>query len=179
MFSQINFIKERRKLLVKERSQDRKLFLVSAVVFLVMLLVSVGLLGANFWLTSKINASKQMQVQLNKVIEDNQSVELEYSILIDKLKVITKLFGIRQKKQEALAYFSSLFGEDVIVSNIRYLSDEGALTFSLRVPSVFQLDDVLNLLDSGEIKKKFTQIQKQGLSRNKSGEYIVKVNVIL
>ncbi len=179
MFNQINFIKERRKLLVKERSKDRKLFLVSGVVLLLVILISIALLGVNFWLVNQIKASKQTQIQLNRVIEDNQSVELEYSVLIDKLKIITELFGVRQKKQEALAYFSSLFGDDVIVSNIRYLSDDGSLMFSLQVPSVFQLDEVLNLLDSNEMKQKFTQIQKQGLSRNKSGEYTVKVNVIL
>jgi len=179
MLDSINFIKERRKLLTKKRYKDKKIFLFASIFFGVVVLISVVLVGINLFLTKKIDAQKKYQRQLDQVIKENQSVQLQYQLAINKLKIVSQLFGERKNKQEALDYFSSLFDSNIKISGISYNQDEKSLVFSLSIPSIFQLKDVLDTLDSDEIKDKFGNLEKSGISRGSDGGYSLGVKVYL
>ncbi len=181
MFSGINFIKDRQKFLVKEREKDKKALLFSSILFGVIICLFFITIGLNFWVVRQVKQLKTTQAQLDRLIAENQAVELEYAVLVDKLKIISLLFGSRKQKQEALNYFSNLFDKEVVVSGIKYAESEGqeSLSFSLKVPSVFHLEKVLDHLDSDEVNRRFNQVKKHGLSRNSEGNYTVKVAVVL
>ena len=181
MFSGVNFIKDRQKFLVKERKEDKKALLAASVLFGVVIGLSFLAVGLNFWFGRQVKQFKTTQAQLDRLIAENQAVELEYAVLVDKLKIISLLFGSRKVKQEALNYFSNLFDDEVVVSGIKYTDSENqeSLSFSLKVPSVFHLEKVLERLDSDEVSKRFDQVKKHGLSRNSEGNYMVKVAVVL
>ncbi len=179
MLNKINFVKERRKRLSREKIRDKKWLSVAIFVFGGLIILSLGLIGVNFFFSYKIKTAHQTQLQLEALIKNNQSIELEYNILLRKLKIVSQLFGERKNKQEALDYFSHLFDASVKVSGLNYSEKSKSLTFSLDVPSVFKLDNVLRVLNSASLKQHFGQVEKHSLNRNNLGHYTVSVSVLL
>ena len=175
----INFIQERRKLLIKERVSDRRLLKFALIGFVLVFFVAGALIITNVFLSRKIDASIRNQKQLESLIKDSRSVELEYAVLLSKLKIVSSLFGDRKDKQDALAYFNDLFDDSVMVSGISYTEDDRSLAFSLDVPSLFKLEDVLKTLSSDELKQRFGEVEEHGISRNSTGHYTVQVSVLL
>jgi len=179
MLNKINFVKERRKQLSREKNKDRKWFSITILVFILVVVMAVVVMAANLFFSQKIKTLRQHQVQLENLIKNHQTVELEYNTLLRKLNIVSQLFGERKNKQEALAYFSNLFDSSVKVSGLNYSEKSKSLTFSLDIPSVFKLDEVFKVLDSTALKQRFGQVEKHSLTRNSLGHYTISVSVLL
>ncbi|NCN51126.1 MAG: hypothetical protein GW762_03115 [Candidatus Pacebacteria bacterium] len=176
----INFVANRRKRLTAQQVQDEKWFqyaIIGVIVVFVVFLITIGL---RFFFLYRINALKDNQANARKAIEAQEQVEKDYNVFAHKLRALSDLFGKRQDKQEAMVYFSQVFGPQVIISGIDYSEDDNSIvSFTLTAPSVFDLENVFTVLESDEVLSKYAKVQKSDLGRGESGAYSIKLTIIL
>jgi len=179
MASLINFVSERRKKLTRNQEQDTKL-LKWACISLVITCVLYGVsLGVSFYYQSAIKKVKAQEELKRKAIVEKEPIEKSYSIFAHKLTVLTELYEKRKDKQEALAFFSNLFGSDVEITGLNYTADSDVLTFSLRSRSVFVMKDVFELLTSSTVTDVYPNISKTNLNRGIDGTYDMSLTIVL
>lgn len=177
MKESINFVKERRRSLTKTQKQDQ-LFLRSALIaFGGILTVFLVVVGVQLFLTYRFSQLKARHEQLNQTVLSQDSTERSYLILTNKVKVIAQLLEARTGKQEAIEYFTNLFGQEVLIRELTYLEDDGLLTFDLEANSVFTLESLLQTLASSEVTSRFSSVSTSELSRNSQGVYSLLVTV--
>jgi hypothetical protein len=179
MSKTINFVQDRRKTLSLAEQQDqvilKKMIGVFVGIFLVFLVVLGGRLFLNYQHTQLLEDQKNARAG----ILQQESVEREFSIFAHKITHITALWGKRQNKQEAIAFFMQLFSGDTSISGISYSADSESLTFRLKTGSVFLLEETLNTLTDTPVTSKFPGISKSGLSRSSDASYSMNITVAL
>lgn len=179
MAASINFLSERRKKLTKQQVVDLKIFRLMTGIGIGVFLVFLLSLGARLALAYNLDQVAQRQNQLMKVVQSQEDEEKSYVIFAAKLRVISELFVQRRDKQEAIKYFSTLFGSDVMVSDIAYQADTSVLTFGLQAKNIFSLESVFSKLHTPEVKDQFTSVTASELRRDKNGVYQTSVIVVL
>lgn len=173
----INFVRERRKNLSRQEQDDRKilkfvtwgLFGLGAVILLIV--------GARLFLLFQIQNIQDKQKQVQNAIAQNVEIEEKYTIFANKLKILTELFGKRKEKQEALAYFSGLFGSEVIISQLSYTAGDEVLSFVLQTTSIFTMEEVFNIISSDAVTTRYPTIEKKSLRRSLDGTYGMQVTL--
>lgn len=174
----INFVRERRRNLSNQEVEDRRvlkyviwgLFVLGGVILLIV--------SARLFLLYQIKNIKAEQKAVEQQIVQKEAIEKQYTIFANKLTILTELFGKRKEKQEALAYFSSLFGEDVIISQLSYTAGDEVLSFVLEANSIFTMEDVFTIISSDQVKQRYPMIQKNGLRRGEDGSYGMQVTLV-
>lgn len=175
----INFVQERRKTLSFAEQEDRKRFRTVLGVFIGVVVICSLVAAAQFYLTYQIKQVRDEQTRMRTAIKEQEAIEREYSIFAHKLKLLTQLWGARQNKQEAIAFFYSLFTDGASISGIEYVAGVEALTFQLSADSVFVLDGVFETLSSPLVVGKYPSISKSRLSRSADASYSMSVTVTL
>jgi hypothetical protein len=180
MSKSINFVGDRRKRLTKTQKQDKKVMEIMTNVLVGVFVVFLIVLGLKMFYVFRVKNVKDEQKDVRRIILSHEEVEKEYIIFAQKLKKLTVFFGKRKDKQEALVFFSKVFGDDVIVSGIDYSSaDEDVVSFVIKSPNVFVMERVFDTLDSKDVVSKYPDISKSNMSRSSSGNYTVNLSVVL
>lgn len=125
---------------------------------------------------------QQLSNQENRLlsqVRSQEDSEKSYVIFAAKLNVLSQLFAQRRDKQEALEYFTTLFGSDVLVSDVAYDADSGVLTLGLKANNIFTLQTVFEQLRSEEVKSQFTSVTTSELRRDDQGSYQTTVTIAL
>lgn len=175
----INFLRERRRKLTKQQLVDKQLYKVGLIVFGVSAALLVVASGARLTVAYLINQATQRQNNLMLIIKEQESNERAYLVFSAKLRTLVELLAKRQDKQEAITFFSTVFGQGVLVSNVTYQGDKSLLTFGLQAADVFTLERVIDTLKSEQVKSQFESVTTDALSRNDKGEYQTTVTVTL
>ena len=176
----INFVGDRRKRLTKSQKQDKKIMGIMINVLVGVFIIFLIVLSLRFFYVFRVKTVKDEQTDVRNVILSHESVEKEYIIFAQKLKKLSVFFGKRKDKQEALFFFSKIFGDDVIVSGIDYSSsDEDVVSFTIKAPHVFVMERVFNILETSEVTSKYPNIAKSNMRRSSSGNYTINLAVIL
>lgn len=179
MARNINFVRERQRRLTQLEIRDRIVFRWVLIIFTGILVAVTITVGVRFFFVYRVNKTTTEQQTLRKTIGTKESVERSFTIFSYKLKTLTELFGKRKEKQEALAYFSTLFGPDVIIRQLSYAEEDETLYFTLEAKNVFILDEVFTKMGSPEVKSKYPTIQKESLRRTGNGKYGMNVMITL
>ena len=175
----INFLRHRRKELSKQDQQDQRWFRISSMVAGGVLILSLLIVSGQLFLTYQRKQVITRQENLKKQIMSHEDVERSYVIFANKVKILTELFKQRSDKRTAINYFSSLFGPDVLISDISYEGDEGILQFGLKAKSIFTLEEVFTKLSTDEVKAQYSMVSKSDLSRDQEGSYRMSVTITL
>lgn len=179
MLSLINFARiltDKRK---KQQKKDRKLLFLVALAVIVLLVISLSIFGVRFYFQKQVAATKKEQTRLASQWETFKTEELAYTIYAQKVKILAALFSSRQEKQAALKKFRSLFDEGATVVGLKYAAESQEIIFQIRSDSVFVLQQVVEKLDSIEIKENFGTVYKERTTRNDKGQYVLSVRVSL
>lgn len=174
---EINFLRARRKELTKTQQQDRQILKISSIVLVVAMLICIIIVGVKLFVQNRLNVITQAEQDARQQIISNEETEKTYQISLNKLKIITLLYKQRLNKQESIAFFTNIFGAEVLVTQIEYLDDEKLLTFRLHTKDVFVLKNVFNILLTNDIKQRFSQINLSQLRRSNDGAYEMTVAV--
>ncbi|MBP9820213.1 hypothetical protein KBC79_05785 [Candidatus Woesebacteria bacterium] len=175
----INFVRERQRRLTQLEIRDRIIFRWVLIIFTGILVAVTIAVGIRFFFVYRVNKATTEQQALRKTIGTKESVEKTFTIFSYKLKTLTELFGKRKEKQDALAYFSTLFGPDVIIRQLSYAEEDETLYFTLEAKNVFVLDEVFTKMSSTEVKNKYPTIKKESLRRSGNGKYGMNVMIAL
>jgi hypothetical protein len=177
--SEINFLTHRQKKLDKQQKQDLKILKFAGIFFGGVMLIFMITMGVMFYLKFRLNNLNQQIVQLEQSILGQEDVEKSIVLAYEKLEVIEELFDIRHDKQAAIAYFSNLFGSNVLIKDINYESDTKILSLIVETSSIFEFDEVIAKLATDEVKEKFNNINQNDLRRNADAEYTVMLTMNL
>ncbi len=176
----INFVYERRKKLTQSQVKDRQFFRWSLIALGVvggLLLIAIGL---RLFFVFKLKAVTDAQTMARRAIQNQESIEKEFTLFAHKLKELSTLFGKRKNKQDALIYFSELFGDTAVVSGIDYSSsEEDVLTFTILTNNVFFLDSAFQILADPSVTEVYPSIEKSSLRRSGDGTYRVNLTINL
>lgn len=176
----INFVSKRQRKLTETQVQDRKILNYSLIGLGAVFAIFLAVLGARFYFVFQLDRVQEDQESTKQAILSQEEIERDYSIFAHKLRQLSLLFGTRQDKQEALIFFSELFGDSVVVSGIDYSeSESNILSFTLQAPSIFVMEEVFEVLDSDAVVAEYPQITKDGLDRRDDGSYFISLTVQL
>lgn len=177
--SEINFLSQRQAKLSKVDKQDliyRRWTLIGFVVAIGFFLVAAGV---NIWLNSRFQQVSTQQKTLSNQIEDDEPVEVSFLIFSQKLKSVREIYENRSNKQQAIDYFSNLFGDQVFLSGMNYGGEGNELTLRLTSENIFAFENTLDVLDSQAVSQTFSSVTKSGLRRDDSGSYSLDLAVEL
>lgn len=175
----INFLKDRRKKLTKQQLLDMKLFRAAGAICLACFVLFIAAVGVRLLLAYQLDQQKKRENQLLVQIRSQEDNEEAYVIFAAKLKVLAALFEQRQDKQEALQYFTTLFGSDILVNDVAYDSEDNILTLGLQAADIFSLQSVFDQLQSEQVKDQFLSVAASDLRRNDQGQYQTNITVQL
>lgn len=179
MATTINFLRDRRRKLTKQQTLDRKIFQIMSWVGGAVFVVFIGAVGIRLFMAYQLQQLNDRETRLLAQVRSQEDSERSYIIFAAKLQVLAQLFEQRRDKQEALEYFSTLFGPDVLISDVAYDADSGILTLGLRANTVFTLQSVFEQLNSSVVKERFAGVSAGDLRRNDQGEYQTSITIAL
>lgn len=180
MAKAINFVGERRKKLTQAQKQDRKILKISINVLVGVFAIFLIVIGTRFFFVFQVKNIKDTQAEIRNRIISNEPIERDYIIFAQKLKQLSVFFGKRKDKQEALVFFSKIFGDDVVVSGIDFSSaDEDVVSFTIKAPNVFVMERVFNTLNQDIVTSVYPNIKKSSMRRSATGNYTVDLAVVL
>lgn len=177
MSKEINFVSERRKRFSKTQKQDLLILRYTSGVVAVVFLVAMILTGASFYFRGQLETLEKQVASVKRELIQNEQVERSFVILIAKLKTIGTILDQRQDKQQALDYFTQLFGPNVLVKQIQYDDKARILSLRLESPDIFVLENIFEILDSPEVKKEYATVNKGELRRSDIGKYEVSLAI--
>jgi len=175
----INFLSQRRKKLTTTQKRDRQIFKIGMGILGGVIVFLLSVLGLRYWFGLRLDTVREVQAQARSQILGQEEVERSYIISVNKVIILAELFKDRQNKQQAIEYFSSVFGDEVLVKQIAFEGDDQLLTFRLQAEDVFILEQVFDQLQSTEVKTRFAQVTPSDLRRSAEGDYEMTVAVTL
>lgn len=175
----INFVRDRRRQLSKQELREQVWFRYSLMGFGVVVAVCLVAVGVRLFLGFQVRQVIARQDQLKVSLTSQEDVEKSYILFFQKLRVLKDLFNQKSNKQEAINFFGTIFGPDVLIQEINYLAEDAILSFGLRANDVFVLDRVFNTLNSTPVKEQFVAVNKSDLRRQDDGTYMMTVTVQL
>lgn len=180
MSKSINFVGDRRKRLTKIQKQDKKIMSIMINVLVGVFIIFLIVMGLRLFYVFRLKSLNDQQQDIRNVILTHQSVEKDYVIFAQKLKKLSVFFGKRKDKQEALIFFSDVFGDDVIVSGIDYSSsEEDVVSFVIKAPNIFVMEKVFDTLENPSVTTTYPNISRSNMQRSPTGNYTVSLAVVL
>lgn len=176
----INFLSDRQKKLSKQQKDDRELLRYTQMLFAGVMLIFLVILGIRLFFNQRIRRIEDAQEQARQQILNNEDVERAFVITVNKLDVLNTLFEERQDKQDAINFFTTVFGPNVLVNQIEYNAGESILTFGVQSRDVFVLEGVLERLKGlADERAEFALVNPSNLRRTDDGKYELQVTVTL
>jgi len=173
----INFVRERQRNLSRQEVLDRKILRQTIAALFVVGGLLVMVVGARLSLLAWHDNIKSQQQAAIREIQQKEEIERSYTVFASKLNIVTELFGKRKEKQDALAYFSSLFDPDIIISQLTYTADDDTLTFTIQAPSIFRMEQVFTIVQGQAVKARYPMLQLDSLRRAQDGKYGIQVTL--
>lgn len=175
----INFVRDQRKRITKQQLQDKFYFRYALIACSIAFVLFVVVVCARLFLTFQVKSLIDQQTEQLTLIQAQEDNERSYLMFAAKLSKLSTLFTGRKNKQDAISFFSTLFGNTVLLKSIEYIPAEESITFGLTTNNIFALEDAVEKLQTPEVKSQFTSLSYKNLTRTKQGQYELVINVVL
>lgn len=179
MSRQINFLAERRKGLTKVEVQDRKIIRIASMIFGGIFLLFLIVFGIRFYFDRQLFQVREAQKAARSQILNDQAIERSFVIFVYKLTALANLTQDKQEKNEALNFFSNMFGSDVFVTQMSYLEKERILSLKIQSDSVFSLKTAFELLNTDAVRQEFSSVNPSDLTRTAQGDYEMVITAVV
>jgi hypothetical protein len=176
---EINFLNQRRVTLTKVDENDAVFQKYSIWVFSIALILFVIAAGINMFFVQNLKDVNDNEQSLTRKIDREENTELTFLVFSHKLKTVKDLYQNRSNKQQAIDYFSNLFGSQVFLSGMNYGGEGNSLSLRLTSENIFALERILTTLESQGVKEAFSSVTKSGLRRDDNGTYNIDIAVEL
>ncbi len=167
----INFLSNRVSLKIKQKKRDAKIFRISSYVLIGVVIIMIGAFGFKFYNSLQINSANKKIKEYKESIVSQESVEINYLIFVNKIKVISEIYQKRSNKQEAMNYFAETFTDKADIIGMNYQEDQGGLILQLSSDNIFKLQTTNEILDSTTLRQQYQNIEKSALTRTDQGNY--------
>lgn len=176
---EINFLGKRRRALSKVEKKDRLYSKYAVVFFVISLLIFFVLIATKMFFDFRLEKTLDQQNKVERTLIDDEHIEVAFLVFSNKLKTIKDIFQTRSNKQEAIKFFSELFGDNVFIGGMKYSEDADILSLQYNSDHIFDLKDTFELLDSPRVTKKFPGVSRNKLSRSDDGSYGFTITIDL
>jgi hypothetical protein len=176
---QINFLAERRKGLTKTELQDRKIMRIASIVFGGVFVVFLVVFGVRFYFDRQLYQVREAQKSARSQILNNETTERSFVVFVYKLTALANLTQDKQEKNQAITFFSNLFGPDVFIRQMSFLEKEKILSLRIQSDSIFSLKQVFEILNSQEVRNQFVSINPSDLMRTPQGNYEMVITAVV
>ncbi len=177
--AQINFVRQRVKKLSQLELKDQKIFKIVSIITGIFLIILMGVIGGRLYLLKQIKEAEVTQNSLRQQIKSYEERERAFVIFVNKLKTLSQLFTKRQDKQDAINYFTEVFGPEVVIDQMVYDANEQLLIFGVRAADIFALEESFKILDEAATTDRFAKISRSNLQRTSEAFYRIQVTVVL
>jgi len=177
--SEINFLSRRQTSLTRVDKQDLRYRRYALTTFVIALVVFLAAAGSNIFLTRQLSQVNTQERLLTSQIANDEAVEISYLVFSQKLQSVEEIYQNRSNKQQAIDFFSNIFGSQVFLSGMNYEQGKNSLSLRLTSENVFAFDTTLDILNSEEVKNVFSSVEKSGLRRDETGNYNLDISVEL
>ncbi len=167
----INFFSNRVSKKIKQKKRDAKIFRISTYVLIGIIAIMVGTFAFKFYNSLQINNTNTKIKEYKESILGQESVEINYLIFVNKIKVISEIYQKRSNKQEAMNYFAETFVGVADIVGMSYQEDQGGLILQLSSDNIFKLQAANEILDSPTLREQYQNIEKSALTRTDQGSY--------
>lgn len=175
----INFLSSKHRKATEQQKQDKKFFRFAVGGFIGIIVVILVAVGFSFWLQFELGKSQDRGKDLERQILANEAIEKSAVVLAKKVSVLKQLIDERQDKQQAIAFFSNLFGSNVVLKDITYQSTESILSLRIQAFSIFDLEQVFLRLGEEETVTRYGKVATSDLRRDETGAYSLNLTVSL
>jgi hypothetical protein len=179
MVKEINFLSERRRTITKQEKLDKRLVKMAAIFLSMVLVVVTVVLGTTLYIQSRLRQVQAQQQTIRGQITDGRATEEAFVIFVRKLTSLAQLDQARQDKRDTIAYFSTIFGQNVFVQSIEFDQKNKLLIFRIQSDDVFALKNVLNVVNSADVAQKFQSVNPSDLARMSDGTYQLSIAVAI
>jgi hypothetical protein len=177
--SEINFLTQRRTTLGKTNRQDALYRRFTTIAFSITLGLFILAAGINIFLTIRLRQANAQQRALTEQIASDEPVEISFLIFSQKLKSVREIYENRSNKQQAIDFFSNIFGDQVFLSGMNYGGEGNELSLRLTSADIFAFENTLDILNSEEVENVFQGVSQSSLRRDETGSYSLDIAVEL
>lgn len=173
----INFLSQRRVTLTNVEKKDKKVYYYALGLFVISLAIFVIIFGIGVYYNLQLKKASQQQQALRQSILNDEATEIAFLVFTNKLKSIKEIFENRSNKQQAIGFFSDLFGPKVFIGGMNYNAEEGLLSLQSSSNNIFTLEETFLLLENSSVTNQFNSLTKSNLSRIEDGSYNFQLTV--
>lgn len=146
---------------------------ISLSIFVIIFMVSIIYVNSNIKGYNQLKAEAET---LEKRIASVKNSEGIYTLTSERLRVIKELTGLNRNFYNLVSKVDELQSGGINIYSA--VSDgAGSLSLSLTASSASDLDNIVTQLLSIERAKLFAQMQASGILREKTGNYLLNVNL--
>ncbi len=176
----INFLSKRRKKLSKQQRQDKQYWQYARYALLAVACLALSVVAGRFGMENFVleNVEEDIAAVESRILSQ-RDIQRSFLVLVEKVEALGEIIEDRSNKQEAIEFFSELFGTEVLIKQILYNPDSQVLELIIESQSVFVLEDTLLLLASERVTSEYSDISQSDLKRASNGSYELSLRINL
>lgn len=175
----INFLRARKKEVSAQEKIDRKYALWMTYLLVGVIFLFIFVWGVEFFYSSRITKVKAETRLTESRITQQKNVEEELFSLAEKLSFIDNSLEAKEKKREAITFFTQNFSTaDTSLREITF-NAEGILQFQLVSNDIFVLQRTVQALQGPAIRDQYSSINLSDIVRDGNGTYRMQVIVVV
>lgn len=171
----INLLQETQKVKTRLRQWGVLLQTVSIVILVIYGFIVFSIFSYSIFLGSQQNRVTKKIDDRKNTIEELRSVEIKHLLVKEKIGLIRGIFqdyGINHSKVTSL--YSFLI-DKIIVGDIKYAEEEGAIRFGGRVLDIVGFTSFMDEIVAYAQEESFSPVLLGEISRNDRGEYFFEI----
>ncbi|HZZ98841.1 MAG TPA: hypothetical protein VFG51_02815 [Candidatus Saccharimonadia bacterium] len=169
----VNFVRDQRARQMRVIEKDKAIAKYVAWAVAIFIVILIAVVVVEFLLSMQDKKVGDSITETKTRLTGLSSLEKEYLVYAQKLKLMYTLDTARATKQEATNYFYTLVPPVNILKSVTTDNDQQKplIGFTIQSPDVFTLLDLLKLFSAQTVTDKGYMIQNKNLSRDADGTY--------
>jgi Tfp pilus assembly protein PilN len=169
--SQINFLREHRKLTDAVTQKDRLIARYTMFGLGGFLVLVIGLTIVRFVVSSQRSEVTESTEETKGRITRFSSIERQYTLFVKKVQLLHGLDQQRQAKREAMQFFYDLIPEDSVIQQVKLDAKTSTISFQVQSFDVFRMLNLLRILRENIQPDSEYSIKTDALSRKADASY--------
>lgn len=177
MANGINFLDQHRKELRAKQKIQQQWYFWTMILMVIAIVISLATVGISFGIQWQTNQTFEDIEAFEAEIARRENTEESALVLSKKLEILGDLIADRKDKLAAIDYFSTLFGDEILITGLNYDDSGTLLNLSVQAPSIFLLEDVYEKLTEAENSGRFSSLARSSINRDSTASYTMAVTV--